>query len=82
MSEQQTEFLCNRETSDISVSEFSDHSDTKVGMLGSKQRANSDYEENASDNSDMRHHTWPRVGTDRLHFPFSEKRDINVDSKD
>jgi hypothetical protein len=46
---------------------------------GSEQKANSDDEDSANDNSDMQHDTWTTVSIDRLHFPFSGKPGINVD---
>jgi hypothetical protein len=49
---------------------------------GSKQRANSDDEDNENDNSDMQHNTWSRVSTERPHFPFSGNPGINVDLED
>jgi hypothetical protein len=46
---------------------------------GSEQRANSDDEDIADDNSDMQHVTWTRVGAERPCFSFSGKPHMNVD---
>jgi hypothetical protein len=64
----------SREPSDISESDFSDDSNTNVNMSsGREQRANSDDEDNVSDNSDVQHHTWTRLGVKRPRFAFKGK---------
>jgi hypothetical protein len=83
MSEELSEFLYCHEPNDILESEFSDDSDTNVDMSsGNEQRANSDDEDNANDNSDMQHDTWTRIGIEGPCFPCSGKPGINVDLED
>jgi hypothetical protein len=67
----------------MSECEFSGESDTDVDMLqNSDQRANSDDEGSANDNSDMKNDAWTRVGAERSHFLFSRKPGMNVDLED
>jgi hypothetical protein len=41
-----------------------------------------DEEENVSDNNSMQHGVWAKSGSERPHFPFTDKRGINVQIED
>jgi hypothetical protein len=54
--------------------------DMNVDILsGNEQREHFYDEDSADDNSDRQYNTWRSVGTERPHFSFSGKPDINVD---